>query len=499
MAAPLRRVPLLSGSRVALVPVGDDDVVLRPPPEPTQVVDVAGAVRDALRYPLSGRPLEGLATRGGRATIVVEPAALPVPGAPQTARQTAVATAIAELERCGIPDERQTILVAGGLGRRFGQRDLERLLSPPQARAFRGRVVVHDVEDELLVPVTDGARVNPALLETDLVLVVTAAETVLHGGPGALIAASDATAIREAAAADSLLEAAGSPAWRLALRIESALAERVELFGVSLVLDLPRLTGRYRGYPNDEAVVSRLAGSRLRRPFALLPDSLRRDLLARQGRRMAATGAFGGRPSVAHAEALLRGVARRGTRLAEPVEALVVGVPWIGPHIPREPLNPITTAALALGLALRLRRDAFPVRPGGSLVLVHPLVRTFAHGTQAPYAALFEVLRRLEHPDVLEEAELAAATDERALAAYRSGRACHPLLPYADWAGCAPALSRLGRVIVAGSRDSLAARTLGFVPSHGIGSALEMAHGVADGRARVGILLAPPYVPLLTG
>ena len=28
-----------------------------------------------------------------------------------------------------MPDERQTILVAGGLGRRFGQRDLERLLS----------------------------------------------------------------------------------------------------------------------------------------------------------------------------------------------------------------------------------------------------------------------------------------------------------------------------------------------------------------------------------
>ena len=94
---------------------------------------------------------------------------------------------------------------------------------------------------------------------------------------------------------------------------------------------------------------------------------------------------------------------------------------------------------------------------------------------------------------------MAAATDEKALAAYRAGRACHPVLPYADWAGCAPAFERLGRVVVAGCRDALAARTLGFVPSHGIGSALDMAHGVADGRARVGILLAPPYAPLLVG
>jgi hypothetical protein len=109
------------------------------------------------------------------------------------------------------------------------------------------------------------------------------------------------------------------------------------------------------------------------------------------------------------------------------------------------------------------------------------------------------VLRQLEAPDELAAGERAAALDGRALDAYRSGRACHPVLPYADWAGCAPALSRLGRVIVAGCRDALAARTLGFVPSHGIGSALEMAHGVAEGRARVGIVLAPPYAPLLVG
>ncbi|HXF97791.1 MAG TPA: hypothetical protein VNJ46_04180, partial [Gaiellaceae bacterium] len=93
----------------------------------------------------------------------------------------------------------------------------------------------------------------------------------------------------------------------------------------------------------------------------------------------------------------------------------------------------------------------------------------------------------------------AAARDPRALAAYREGRACHPLLPYADWAGCGPALARLGQVVVAGCRDALAARTLGFVPSHGVGSALEMAHGLAGGRARLGVLLAPPYPPLLVG
>jgi hypothetical protein len=500
----LRRVPLLSGSRVVLVPAGDDDVLIRPPPPSEQIVDIVGAVRDALRFPLSGAPLDALVQPGTRATVVVQPRALPLPGAQLDPRPMALATAMEELERCGVPDERQTILVAGGLGRRASLHELERLLPPPRARSFRGRVVVHDAEDPRLVPIGDwhGATVcvNPAVVESEVAVVVGAAETVLHGGPGTLLSACDAATIRRVAGVDSLLEAAGAPEWRLALRIEKAIAERVALVGVSLVLDLPRLTGAFRGYPDTAESVDRVASSPFRKTFSRLPKTVRRGLLTRQNRRLTATAAFAGLPSVAHVEALLHGIALRGTRLDEPVDALVVGVPWIGPHVPREPLNPLTAAAVALGLAPRLRRDAFPVRPGGTLVLLHSFTRSFGHGEQAPYAAAFHALRTaLASPDELAEAERRAAADERAVAQYRTGKACHPLLPFADWAGCAPALSRLGSVVVAGCRDALAARTLGFVPTRGIGSALEMAHGVSGGRARVGILLAPPYPPLLVG
>ena len=497
----MRRVPLCSGSQVVLVPADDPVVVLRPPPPPDQVVDVAAAVRDALRFPLSGPQLAALAPRQGRATIVVEPPALPLPGVPQDPRQEALSAVIDELARCGIPDSRQTLLVAAGLGRRQGVRELVRaLLPPPRARSFRGQLLVHDATDSGLVPLGDEAvRVHPALLDADITIVVGAAETIVHGGPGTLLAAADAATARRIAGADSLLEAAGAPEWELALSVESALAERVPLVGVSLVLDLPRLTGAYRGYPESPEATDRVAESSFRAVFSRLPGPLRHGLLDQQGRRLAATAAFAGPPSVAHAEALLRGAALRGTTLDEPVDALVVGVPWVGLQVPREPVNPITASAIALGLALRLRKDAFPIRPGGTLILVHPLRRSFAHMTQAPYASMFRALRTGGDPGALADAELAAASDIRALDAYRAGEACHPLLPYADWAGCAPALSRLGRVIVAGCRDANVARTLGFVPSHGIGSALEMAHGLSGGRARIGILLAPPYPALLVG
>ena len=494
------RIPIPSGSRVAVLSVPDDTLVLRPTLPLEAIADVGAAVRDALRFPLSGSPLEALVARGGRATIVVEPPALPLPGAPADPRRAALAAAIDELARLGVPSQRQTILVAGGLGRRAGGRELETLLSPTARRAFRGKVETHDAAGELVSLGATGhteLRVNRLLIDADLVLAVTASETVLHGGPGALVGAAGANELR-AAGADSLLETAGSRGWQLGLALERALTARVPVIGASLVLNPPRLTGGFRGYPYEDGSLEHLATSPLRR-FSLLPSAVRRRILQGLGRELTAAAAFAGPPSIAHAEALLRGIARRSVRLEEPLDAIVIGMPWEHHHHPRERLNPITVAAVALGLALRLWRDAFPVREGGTAIVLHRLSRHFVHGTQAPYRQLFHALRDGHVPDELFANERAASLDERALDAYRGGRACHPLQPYADWDSCRPALERLGSVVVAGCRDHGAARALGFVPTHGIAPALEMAHGRAGGRARLGLLLAPPYFPLEVG
>ena len=490
-----------SGSHITVLNAPDDALVLRPSSPPQAVGDVAAAVREALRFPLSGPPLEALVGRGARATLVVERPELPLPGAAGDPRQTALEATIAELERLGVPSARQTILVAGGLSRRAGQRGLEALLAPAAARGFHGAVAVHDAEDPHLVQIGSAGRtslrVNPLLVETDLVVTVTAAETVLHGGPGALVGASSTEVLR-GAGAYSLLETAASRGWQIGRALESSIAERVPLIGASLILNPPRLTGRFRDFPYEESAIAQLAESPLRR-FSLLPSSLRRNVLQNLGRELTAAAAFAGPPSVAHAEALLRSIARRSVRLEEPLDAIVIGMPWKHHHQPRERLNPITVAAVALGLALRLWRDAFPVREGGTAIVLHRLSRHFAHGTQDPYRALFNVLRDSRAPLELAVAERAAGVNTQALAAYRAGEACHPLLPYVDWESCRAALDRLGSVVVAGCRDHAAARTLGFVPTHGVGPALEMAHGVAGGTARIGLLLGPPYFPLQVG
>jgi hypothetical protein len=496
----VRRIPLLSGSRLVLAAAPDDAVILRPPPPGAGVVDVAAAVRDALRYPLEGQSLQELARGQRRATIVVEPPALPIPTTPADARQLAIGAVVDELERLGIPTGYQTILVACGLARRTSQREVEALVTPELARRFHGHVVVHDVEDPELVALEGAARpplrVNRALAETDLVVTVTAAESVLHGGPAALLGAAGADALR-AGGAYSLLETAASQGWQLGLTVERTLGRRVPLIGVSLVLNHPEISGALRGYPYEPEALERIARSPLRFGFAALPDVARRRFLRSMSTERTVAAAFAGPPSVAHAEALLRMVQLRRVELAEPLDAIVIGVPGTTPYLPRERPNPLLAAYLGLGLALRLWRDAFPVVEGGTAILVSRFARRFAHPTQQPYRSFFHATRVGRDPRVLADAERAAAVDPRAIAAYREGGTVHPLLPFRDWNACQPALGRLGAVLVAGAGDAVAVRQLGFVPVHGVGAALEMARG--QGHERIGFLLSPPYFPLHVG
>ncbi|HEY2541779.1 MAG TPA: lactate racemase domain-containing protein [Gaiellaceae bacterium] len=498
----MRRIPLLAGTKVVIASVPDDAVVLQPPAPGAAVADVGAAVRDALRFPLQGEPLEALVRRRARATIVVEPPALPIPGSASDPRQLAIGAVVDELERLGIPTGYQTILVACGLARRTTQRELEALVTRDLARRFHGHVVIHDVEDPELVMLDADSRpplrVNKALVDTELVLVVSAAETVLNGGPAVLLGAAGADALR-AAGAYSLLETSASQGWHLGVALERALARRLPVVGVSLVLNHPRTSGALRGYPYEPEALERVAGSPLRRLFAALPDGARREILHTLQTELTAAAAFAGPPSVAHAEALLRAVELRRAELDGPLDAIVIGVPGTTPYLPREGPNPLLAAYLGLGLALRLWRDGFPVVEGGTAILAHRFTRTFAHPTQTPYRPFFHSSRIGRDPEALAEAERAAASNARGIEDYRSGRSVHPLLPFRDWNACQPALGRLGAVLVAGAADATAVRQLGFVPVHGLAAALDLARGRTSGDARIGFLLSPPYFPLRVG
>ena len=211
------------------------------------------------------------------------------------------------------------------------------------------------------LPARRGCGSRRELVETDLVVVVSAAETVLHGGPATLLAAADAETQRRATA-ESLLETGGSEGWRLATLVEQTLAARVPLFGVSLVLNHPQFAGLLRGYPYEPggrrahralAAAARLLGRAGAGPSPRAPLAARR-----RGRRRRCSR--GRRPSRTPRRCSARSSCG-GRRLDEPLDALVIGIPGTTPFLPREQPNPLLAAHLGLAHALGLWRDAFPV------------------------------------------------------------------------------------------------------------------------------------------
>src|SRR5207248_5069356 len=76
------RVPLLAGTRIAVVDTAADGVVLRPPTPGKAIADVGAAVREAIRFPLAGEAPPRLVPPGGTAPRVVEPPPPPLPPPP---------------------------------------------------------------------------------------------------------------------------------------------------------------------------------------------------------------------------------------------------------------------------------------------------------------------------------------------------------------------------------------------------------------------------------
>ena len=316
---------------------------------------------------------------------------------------------------------------------------------------------------------------------------MTAAETVLHGGAGCAPRRLGVHVLR-GAGAYSLLETAASRGWQVALALERgadgsgagdrhvARPQPAPPHG-----PLPRLPLRRRRHGHSRPLAAATARAPARRAAARgsCRASAREVTAHGRVRRAALSGARGGAPPWDRPP--------RCARAREPLDATrgracpgSTTISRASGSI-RSPWPPSRSVSRSGSGA-----TPFPMRDGGTAIVLHRLSRHFAHATQDPYRALFHELREGRNPLELRAAERAAAADAARSRPTASGRAPHPLLPYVDWESCRPALDRLGSVVVAGCRDHAAGRRFARVRRARDGT--RPRGGAADR-----LLLGPPY------
>ncbi len=153
------RVELAYGRHGTSVDVPDSAEVVVPVDEPG-LDDEADAIASAVRRTLSAPPLRELAAGAALVAVVFPDLTRPMPN------RTVLPPLLAELSRCGVPDDRIVLLCATGTHRQATVGEMEELVGP----AITGRyaIVDHDATSDAHVPVgaVDG---TPVLLQREYV------------------------------------------------------------------------------------------------------------------------------------------------------------------------------------------------------------------------------------------------------------------------------------------------------------------------------------------
>jgi nickel-dependent lactate racemase len=153
------RVELAYGRHGTTVEVPDDAEVIAPLDEPG-LADEAASIAAALRHPLLGGTLGDLTDGSERVAVVFPDLTRPMPN------RTVLPPLLAELARCGVPDDRITLLCATGTHRQASAAEMEELVGPEIVARYA--IVDHDGTSDAHVAVGEVDGV-PVLLQREYV------------------------------------------------------------------------------------------------------------------------------------------------------------------------------------------------------------------------------------------------------------------------------------------------------------------------------------------
>jgi hypothetical protein len=444
------------------------------PPDGQPLGDAVAATAEALASPIDGTTFAGRLSAGMRLTITFADISALTPLAADDPRRAVVEQLLTAAAEAGVDDV--VLIAATGLRRRLGPEDMRRLLGERVSRSFASdpRLTSHDASDDFgLVTIGEfegvQLRFNRRVVESDLVVHVSVVTGTEHAGWDEFV-----SGLASAETIDLAYGWNGNPA-----PVRKAVAERVNVIGVAVVLGQPSYSGPVQFVSSREwewSIKDQAAYLTSRRALATAPVQAGRYLYAARPVAYPVLGVFAGTIDEVRASAQALLIEEQRVTVKGSADVLVTGVPPVHAAAPDGDGSPLGAAWWVLRHAYGLAGETPIVREGGAVIAFHPLGDRFStrhHGAAADMIA--EVL-----PETSDPAEIASrflprfATDPWYTDLYRQRGAYHPLHAFHQWFDLQPAIAALGDVIFVGA-NRRTAELMGFRGATTYADALEIA------------------------
>ncbi|MEX2274760.1 MAG: lactate racemase domain-containing protein [Actinomycetota bacterium] len=509
-----RTPPLLvnegEGFRLQSFPLGSR-VVYSPDPLPG-IRDVNAAIRHALLHPHGMDPLPELLTAGMKLTIAFDDISIPLPQMVQPdIRQRIIEHVVEMAASKGVTDLK--LVVANALHRRMTADEIKRAVGERVFRSFwpndLGNFDAEDKENLEFVGTTDQGEeveISKRAAESDLIVYVNVNLVAMDGGDKSVpIGLAGYRSLRHHHNVHTMLHSRSymdprpghSAIHDSARRMGDVLRSNdIKIFNIETTLnsetfpkELDFLNKReWEWSLKDQAL---MLGARKANEMA--PPRIRREVFRRIEAPYKITGINAGATLEVHERTLAKLHEQQLVEVEGQSDVVVFGLPYVCPYNVNSIMNPILVHCLGLGYLFNMYRNKPLVRPGGAVIMFHPVPWEFHQIHHPSYIDFFEeVLAETTDPSTIESKfEQRYAEDPWYIHLYRNSYAYHGVHPFYMWYWGAHGRDYAGDVIVVGG-DRRTCERMGYRVAGTFRDALEMASDTVGRSPSITYFHAPP-------
>jgi len=492
------------------LPVGTR--VIYPPPPLEELPDPDQAIRYALLHPENADPLFAQLNPNMRVTIAIDDISLPLPQmrAPDI-RERVLNQMLQTLADYGVDDVH--IIIATALHRRMTEAEIRRIVGERAYQQFwPDRLYNFDGESRaeitMLGKTDHGEEVwlSKRAAESDLLLYVNINLVPMDGGHKSVaVGLAPYQSLRHhhnpATLRDShsYMDPKHSGLHRSANRMGAIVNDNLNVFTVESAVNT-RMYGPMMDFlhKNEDRFSDwdRARTDAFRWTMRNMSSELRRGVLHNYRSPYGMTGVWAGDTDAVHDKALARVFQQYAVPVKGQSDILIVGVPFICPYNVNSIMNPILVQCTGLGYLFNMYRGKPLVRPGGTMIICHPLRDEFHPEHHPSYIEFFHrcLAETTDSVRLESEFEREFAHNPTYTHMYRYGHAYHGVHPFYMWYWGEPARQHLGRVIAAGCEQPEVAARLGWDSADTLDEAIAMATSDLGRSASITYLHLPPLV-----